>query len=1148
MSTPRILHVEHHPQDVALVEQHLRAELPSFERQHVEIRADFLNALQTFAPDVIIASYQLPQFDGLALLSDVATHAPNIPVIIFAQANDVATAVACMKAGAADYITKDNVRGLKTAVQQALQKKTQHDHQLQIEQAAQARAESIQKLHNLAQIGAYWFDIRTGKWDSTPLFDQIFGIDDTYPKDIDGWSRLVHPAYESKIREQLTRFILEGDQSYDKEYPIVRPSDGEERWIHTERELEYNARGRAIQMRGTVQDITRRKLMEKAISESEFFLHKSQSVARIGSYSLDIKTGLFTTSQTLDEILGINVGYPKDLAGWTALIRPDHRVQMLRYMTQHVIIEHNRFDYEYPGIRPSDKEERWYHGLGEVELDENGRTIRLVGTVQDITERHRAEEALQLTRYSVDNVADAVYWINKDAQFIDVNETACHILGYTREEMLTMSVGDIDPNFAADQWVPNWEITKNSSRRMLVTRHQTKNGELIPVEVIAQILEFNGQELNCAVVRNISERQAAEARLRESEERLQRFSDVTKEGILFHHNGIIQDVNDAMAQMFGYKPEETLGRSLLDFVPPEEHTSLLPKIIQKEDQPYESLGLRKDGTTFSVEVIARTFEFQGKQLRVVCMRDITERKQIESALQQSEERLKQAVEVGNIGTFDHDHLTDVIYYSPQLRNMWGLDPVETITIPKLVKHMHPEDQERIDQAIREAHSPLGDGKYEVEQRVVLPDKSISWQSVRARTFFAGEGEARRPIRTVGAVIDVTDVRTAEKAREKLEEQLRQAQKLEGLGRLAGGIAHDFNNLLVPMIGYTELGQMRVPTDSKAYTYFEKIGKAATRAADLTKQILAFSRRQMLEIGLFDLNDVVLGFRDMLQRLIGEDIHMQIFPAPSPCIISADRTQIEQVLMNLVINARDAMPDGGQLIIETDTVFLDESYAQTHPDTEPGHYTMLSISDTGHGMDGETQQHIFDPFFTTKEWGKGTGLGLATVFGIVKQHRGNIWVYSEPDEGTTFKIYLPRPVDTALVNATLVPEMPTVYGTETVLVVEDEPMVRKLACETLATYGYAVLEALSPQNGLQIAATYEGKIHLLLTDVIMPEMNGRELHNKMVEIRPDIKVLFMSGYTDNVIVHHGVLDEGVNFLEKPFTIRHFSQKIRRVLDE
>ena len=612
--------------------------------------------------------------------------------------------------------------------------------------------------------------------------------------------------------------------------------------------------------------------------------------------------------------------------------------------------------------------------------------------------------------------------------------------------------------------------------------------------------------------------------------------------------------NQAAEMLYGWSAQEAAGKNVVELL----HTTLIgespetpSKMLLAEKQWRGEISqTAKDGTQLSVLASTSLIkDNSGKPTGFVTVnRDITKRKQTEMALQESEERLQQAVNVGGIGTFDHDHLTDVIYYSPQLRKMWGIDPSEVITIPGLISRIHPEDQERIDQAIRQAHAPSGDGKYEVEQRVILPDKSIRWQSVRARTDFVGEGEARRPVRTIGAVVDITDVRTAEIARDKLEEQLRQAQKLESLGRLAGGIAHDFNNLLVPMIGYTELGQMRVPADSKAYSYFEKIGKAATRAADLTKQILAFSRRQMLEIGLFDLNDVVLGFRDMLQRLIGEDIHMQIFPAPSPCVISADRTQIEQILMNLVINARDAMPEGGQLILETDTVYLDESYARSHPDTEPGHYTMLSISDTGQGMDYETQQHIFDPFFTTKERGKGTGLGLATVFGIVKQHRGNIWVYSEPNEGTTFKIYLPRPLEATQLNSVLISEMPTVYGSETVLVVEDEPMVRKLACETLATYGYTVLEALNPHNGLQIAATYEGKIDLLLTDVIMPEMNGRELYTKVVEIRPDIKVLFMSGYTDNVIVHHGVLDEGVNFLEKPFTIRHFSQKIRRVLDE
>jgi len=301
------------------------------------------------------------------------------------------------------------------------------------------------------------------------------------------------------------------------------------------------------------------------------------------------------------------------------------------------------------------------------------------------------------------------------------------------------------------------------------------------------------------------------------------------------------------------------------------------------------------------------------------------------------------------------------------------------------------------------------------------------------------------------------------------------------------------------------------------------------------------------VQVFNLNEIITEFQEMLRRLITEDIELHISLTSAPCLLQADRTQIEQLLLNLSVNARDAMPNGGKLIIETGNVYLDETYARTHSGVQPGNYVMLSLSDSGHGMDAETQEHMFEPFFTTKEQGKGTGLGLATVFGIVRQHQGNIWVYTEPGKGTTFKIYLPQPDEMAQPLATDITKSTSLYGTETVMVVEDESMVRKLACETLEAYGYNVIEVESPDNGLHIASTYEGAIQLLLTDVIMPGMNGRELYEKLAVVQPDLKVLYMSGYTDNVIVHHGVLDEGVNFLQKPFTVRGLSQRVRRVLD-
>ena len=386
-------------------------------------------------------------------------------------------------------------------------------------------------------------------------------------------------------------------------------------------------------------------------------------------------------------------------------------------------------------------------------------------------------------------------------------------------------------------------------------------------------------------------------------------------------------------------------------------------------------------------------------------------------------------------------------------------------------------------------------------------------------------------------------------RRALEQQLRQSQKMEAVGRLAGGIAHDFNNLLMVISGYSEFLLDRVGPDPALRGPTQEIAGAAQRASALTRQLLAFSRKQMMAPKILDLNEVVTENLKMLTRVIGEDIDLVMIPEATLGAVRADAGQIDQVIMNLAVNARDAMPSGGKLTIETSNVSLDEEYSRFHAPLRPGDYVMLTISDTGMGMDSETQSHIFEPFFTTKGL-KGTGLGLSTVYGIVKQSGGYIWVYSESGKGTTFKIYLPRVSERAeshAVVASAESAAVTEPGTETLLLVEDETNLRYLARQFLEKQGYRVIEAADGAVAMQIAVAHEGVIHLLLTDVIMPGMNGRELAQRISEIRPNTKVLYMSGYTENVIGHNGTLDAGVRLLQKPFTLRELKSKVREVLD-
>ncbi len=391
-------------------------------------------------------------------------------------------------------------------------------------------------------------------------------------------------------------------------------------------------------------------------------------------------------------------------------------------------------------------------------------------------------------------------------------------------------------------------------------------------------------------------------------------------------------------------------------------------------------------------------------------------------------------------------------------------------------------------------------------------------------------------------------RKAEESRAELEEQLRQSHKMEAIGQLAGGVAHDFNNLLTPIIGYAELTLMETPPSSRQHSNLSHILKSADHAKMLTTQLLAFSRKQVLEMKVLNLSEEIAHFEKILRRIIREDIEITTRLDPDVGRIKGDPTQFQQILMNLVVNAQDAMPGGGNLTIETGNVTLDEAFVLTHPDVVPGHYVSLTVSDTGDGMDENTRNRIFEPFFTTKERDKGTGLGLATVYGIVKQHGGSIWVQSEPGQGSTFKIFIPRTDNSVDEVEDEKHGSALVHNGETLVVAEDDEMVRKLTVEILALHGYNVLESVTPEDALQIARDYAGEIHMLVTDVVMPKMNGIELYRNMLAIRPGIKVLYLSGYTDNILATHGMSASNIKLLQKPFSVQSLTSKVKEVLEE
>ena len=603
-------------------------------------------------------------------------------------------------------------------------------------------------------------------------------------------------------------------------------------------------------------------------------------------------------------------------------------------------------------------------------------------------------------------------------------------------------------------------------------------------------------------------------------------------------------VNKAFGDMLGYTQEELQNQRWQDITHPDD-IELSQKVTdallsgEQDSTRFSKRYIHKKGSIVWADVsTSLRRDKAGKPLYfITSLSDITERKQAEDALRLQSAALNAAANAIVIT----DRAGLIQWVNPAFYDLTGYTTAEAIG-------KNPRELVKSGQHDQAFYKNLWDTILagQVWRGEIINRRKDSSFYTEEETITPVRGERGEISHFIAIKHDITSRKALEAENKNLTEQFYQAQKMDSIGQLAGGIAHDFNNLLVPIVGYAELGMRAVPPDSKLYIHFKQIKGAGGRAAGLTRQILAFSRRQVLEMTIVDLNQVIVEFEKMLQRLIRENITLKIHPAGDLSAIKGDKGQLEQVLLNLIINARDAMPDGGRLTIETANVALDEAYAAGHVGAQPGPHVLLAVSDTGNGIDAVTRQHIFEPFFTTKTRGHGTGLGLSTVFGIVKQHGGNIWVYSEPGQGTTFKIYLPV---AEMLIPTARPEQAAVgllEGTETILVAEDEAAVRELVSSTLREYGYRVLEAGDPAKGLELASAYQGTIHLLLTDVIMPGMNGRELFQRLVIDRHDLKVLYMSGYTDNAIAHHGVLDEGTAFLQKPFTIHTLLQKVRAML--
>jgi two-component system, cell cycle sensor histidine kinase and response regulator CckA len=678
---------------------------------------------------------------------------------------------------------------------------------------------------------------------------------------------------------------------------------------------------------------------------------------------------------------------------------------------------------------------------------------------------------------------------------------------------------------------------KQADRTIGVLAVQTYTAGVRYEEHHKEMLQFVSTQVAAAI-----ERTRAEQALRASEARLKAVLHSALDAhVAMDDVGRVTSWNQQAESMFGWAEREVLGQRLADIIVPhvhrEAHAAGLRRFLATGEGPIlnqrvELNALRRDGTEFPVELAVAPVQIGTTWLFSAFVRDITDRRAADEALRVSEAKFGSAFQAHPspmaIATLAEGRWVDV---NESLLRLFGMNRADTVGRTGQELGIWRRDEQRVQML---AQLRTGGVFRDVEVEWLTRSGEMRSGLLSAEVIaFSGEPHFLLHFQ------DVTE-------RKQLEGQLRQAQKMEAIGRLAGGVAHDFNNVLTAIFGYVDILREEIPADSPAQQDLAEVRKASERAASLTKQLLAFSRQQVLEPVVLEPNALVEDLEKMLHRLIGEDMELQLSLAEDTGNVRTDPGQLQQVLMNLVVNARDAMPTGGRLIIETANADLSEQYAEVHQAVVPGRYVMLAVSDTGGGMTPETRGRIFEPFFTTKEKGKGTGLGLSTVYGIVKQSGGYVWVYSEVGRGTTFKIYLPR-VDAPAEDLQLPPAPDSVAGTETILLAEDDPMLRPLAKGLLEKLGYTVIDAENAATALEAARNHAGPIHLLVADVVMPGASGRELARQFEQTRPATRVLYVSGYTDDAIVHHGMLEPGLNFLQKPFTPAALARKVREVLD-
>lgn len=861
------------------------------------------------------------------------------------------------------------------------------------------------------------------------------------------------------------------------------------------------------------------------------------SDAQAGLFDLEqvdrLEPALARLSQAAVDVVLLDLGLP-DSEGMETF----HRIH--RTAVDQPIVVISGFDDETLALEAVRSGAQDYLVKGRLE----GRLLQRV--IRYAIERQRSEVQLRWLTLAVDQSPASVFITDQRGTIQYVNRKFTEITGYAASEAIGQTPRMLKSGLTPPEYYRAlWSTILAGSTWHAEIQNRRKGGQLYwDAVTISPIRDARGTITRfLAVQEDITSRKEAEQALREREERLTQITESIKE-VFFVMEAQYREtlyISPSYEQAWGATCRSLYERpfSFLDPVPVEDRERVMAyiaRVQQGEDAgEVEYRVVRPDGDVRWMLTHASPVRNEaGEVYRISgAALDITQRKRAEDALRESEQRARTLFETVNLIVLGLDASGDVDYVNPFLLKTMGY-AAEEVLGKRWFEFLPPAQRPGMQGVFSELLERDFHPHY--ENPIVTKtgeQRMVAWNNTVLRD------PQGRPIGTLSIGEDITE-------RNQLETQLRQAQKMEAIGRLAGGVAHDFNNVLTAIFGYADLVMEDLPADSTSREDLEEVRKAAQRASTLTKQLLAFSRQQVLAPAVLSLNELVEDIDKMLRRLIGEDVELSLKLTESVGNVRADPGQIQQVLMNLVVNARDAMPTGGRLLIETANADLTEEYAEQHRPVIPGTYVMLAVTDTGTGMTPEIVGRIFEPFFTTKEKGKGTGLGLSTVYGIVKQSNGYIWVYSEPGRGTTFKVYLPR-VDAPADARGPARVAGSLAGNETVLLAEDDESLRRLVKGLLEKLGYRVLEAENAAHALALAESHDGPIHLLVSDVVMPGASGRELARRLAESRAETKVLYMSGYTDDAIVHHGMLEPGLNFLQKPFTPAALARKVREVLD-